>query len=55
MNMSYTLERTVQFVPEKRSKSYKRYNARVSQGKIVLGAKNALQAQTCFGLGRQVV
>jgi hypothetical protein len=53
--MSYTLERTVQFLSEKRSKSYKRYDARVSHEKIVLCAKDALQAQTCFGLERQVV
>lgn len=52
MSISYVLERTVQFLFEKRSKSYEWCDARVSQKKIVLGTNNALQAQTCFGLGR---
>ena len=55
MNMNYTLGYTVQFLSEKRSKTYKWYVARVSQEKIVLNTKNDLQAQTCFGLGRHGV
>jgi hypothetical protein len=55
MNMSYTLEDAVQFLSEKRSKTYKRYVARISQEKIVLSAKNDMQARTCFGLERHGV
>lgn len=55
MSMSYTLECTVQFLFEKRSKPYSWYSVRVSQKKIVLSAKNALLTQTCFGLERHGV
>lgn len=51
--MTYALERQMQFLVEKWSKTYKCYVARESQAKIVYGAKSDLQARTCFGLERR--
>lgn len=54
-HMCYTLEHPVVFLAEQRSKMYKRYVARAAEAKILLGAKNALQAQACIELGRHGV
>jgi hypothetical protein len=53
--MVYTLERRTIFLAEGRSKAYIRYVARVLEAKILLCAKNGLQEQTCFALGRHGV
>jgi hypothetical protein len=50
---TYALERSVHFLIEQRSKTYKWYVLGVAQVKNVLGAKNALQEQTCFALERR--
>jgi hypothetical protein len=52
MVRAFELEQTVHFLSEQRRKPYKQYGARVAQLKNVLGAKNALQGQTWFGLER---
>lgn len=51
MNITtYTLECKTVFIAEEWSKTYIKYVAQVPQAKILSCAKNALQAQTCFGL-----
>jgi len=52
MSVSSALECTVHFLGEQRSKAYKRYVLGIAQLKNVLGAKNAFQDRTCFGLER---
>lgn len=51
----YTLECAAAFLAEEWSKVYKKYSMRVPEAKMLLCAKNALQAQTCFELGRHGV
>lgn len=53
LTTTFALEHTVHFISEQRTEQYKRYRSGVAQLKNVLGAKNDLQDQTCFGLGRR--
>lgn len=48
----FALEYSVHFLSEQRTKPYTSTVKRVAQLKNVLNAKNALQGQTCSGLGR---
>jgi hypothetical protein len=48
----YALECRAVFLAEERSKTYKRYDARVPQVKMLLCAKNGLQDQALLGLER---
>jgi hypothetical protein len=52
MITTFALECPVYVLLEERTEPYMRYGEGVPERKQVLGAKNALQGQTCSGLGR---
>ncbi|HEX5798418.1 MAG TPA: hypothetical protein VFX79_03610 [Candidatus Saccharimonadales bacterium] len=53
MTRIYALEYRAAFLAEERSKTYKRYDARVPQVKMLICAKNDLQNQALLGLERR--
>lgn len=53
--MTFTLERAVHCLAEKRTELYEKYYSGVSQVKNVLSAKNDLQERALLGLERRGV